>query len=87
MLFGNIYQKLFIYELNNICQYLTIIWRYLTTEIFTMKTERYLRKDIANYRHLSLSGKRALRSDAPVLQKNTEINILRHPAKLFNILG
>ena len=37
-----------------------IIWRYLTTEKFTMEPENYRPKDIVKYRHLSPSGNRAL---------------------------
>ena len=34
--FGDIYQKLLIFEMSNIRRYWTIIWRYLTIETFTM---------------------------------------------------
>ena len=40
-------------------RYLTIIWRYLTTETFTLEPENYRPKDIVKYRHLSPSGNRA----------------------------
>ena len=43
-------------------RYLTIfndIWRYLTTETFTLKPENYRPKYIVKYHHLSSSGNRA----------------------------
>ena len=42
-------QKLLISELNDIRWYLTIIWRYLTTENFTLELENYHPKDIVNF--------------------------------------
>ena len=49
-IFGDIYQKLLIFQLNDIWRYLTIIWWYLTTETFTLKPEYYRPKDIVIYR-------------------------------------
>ena len=55
-----LYQKLLIFELNDIWRYLTIIWQYLTTETFTLAPENYRPKDIVKYRHLSPSGNQTL---------------------------
>ena len=46
--------------MNDIWRYLTITWRYLTTETFALDSENYRPKDIVKYRHLSPSGNRAL---------------------------
>ena len=53
-------RRLLIFELNDIWRYLAIIWRYLTTERFTLEPENYRPKDIVKYRHLSPNGNRAL---------------------------
>ena len=48
------------FQLNDILRYLTITWRYLTKETFTLEPENYRPKDIAKYRYLSPSGNRVL---------------------------
>ena len=65
-----------IFELND-------IWRYLTTETFTLESENYRSKDIVKYRHLLPSGNRAKDERITLVEGDKVITEEKDVVKVF----
>ena len=65
-----------IFELND-------IWRYLTTETFTLEPDNYRSKDIIKYRHLLPSGNRAKDERITLVEGDKVITEEKDVVKVF----
>ena len=59
------------------------IWRYLTTETFTLESENYRSKDIVKYRHLLPSGNRAKDERITLVEGDKVITEEKDVVKVF----